>query len=91
MNPIMKVTDDVKNAEATEKTRGSDMVAEGTMAGYISRTNVTREVCAFLFFSLPICLFRFSDSIFGPISTGTTHHRHYCQSSNQFQTQICVI
>ena len=27
-NPIMKVTDDVKNAQATEGTRGSDMVAE---------------------------------------------------------------
>jgi len=30
-NPIMKVTVDVKNAQATEKTRGSDMVAEGMM------------------------------------------------------------
>jgi hypothetical protein len=28
-NPIMKVTVDVKNAQATEKTRGSGMVAEG--------------------------------------------------------------
>jgi hypothetical protein len=27
----MKVTVDVKNAQATEKTRGSDMVAEGMM------------------------------------------------------------
>jgi hypothetical protein len=30
-NPIMKVIVDVKNAQATEKTRGSDMVAEGMM------------------------------------------------------------
>jgi len=30
-NPIMKVTADVKNAQATEKTRGSDVVAEGMM------------------------------------------------------------
>jgi hypothetical protein len=27
----MKVTADVKNAQATEKTRGSDVVAEGMM------------------------------------------------------------
>jgi len=27
----MKVTGDVKNAQATEETRGSDMVAEGMM------------------------------------------------------------
>ena len=30
-NPIMKVTADVRSAQATEKTRRSDMVAEGMM------------------------------------------------------------
>jgi len=30
-NLIMKVTADVKNAQTTEETRGSDMVAEGMM------------------------------------------------------------
>ena len=30
-NPIMKVTTDVKNAQATLETRGSDIVAEGMM------------------------------------------------------------
>jgi hypothetical protein len=30
----MKVTVDVKNAQATEKTRGSNMVAEGTREKY---------------------------------------------------------
>ena len=34
----MKLTVDVKNAQATEKTRGSDMVAEGM-------TCISRDVC----------------------------------------------
>ena len=34
----MKVTVDVKNAHATEETRGSDMVAEGMMEVHTAHT-----------------------------------------------------
>jgi hypothetical protein len=38
-NPIMKVTVDVKDAQATEKTRGSDVVAEGAFAFEVKTSN----------------------------------------------------
>jgi len=34
----MEVTADVKNSQATEKTRGSDMVAEGMMEVHTAHT-----------------------------------------------------
>jgi hypothetical protein len=37
----MKVTVDVKNAQATEETRGSDMVAEGTMEVHTANATST--------------------------------------------------
>jgi hypothetical protein len=37
----MKVTVDVKNAQATEKTRGSDMVAEDTMEVHTAHVTST--------------------------------------------------
>jgi len=40
-NPIMKVTVDVKNAQATEETRGSDMVAEGMMEVHTAHATST--------------------------------------------------
>ena len=40
-NPIMKVTADSKNAQATEETRGSDMVAEGMMEVYTAHATST--------------------------------------------------
>ena len=40
-NPIMKVTVDVKNAQAKEKTRGSDMVAEGMMEVHTAHATST--------------------------------------------------
>ena len=43
-NPIMKVTVDVKNAQATEKTRGSDMVAEGMMEVHTAHATSTPVV-----------------------------------------------
>jgi len=38
---IMKVTADVKNAQTTEGTRGSDMVAEGMMEVHTARFTST--------------------------------------------------
>jgi len=40
-NPIMKATADVKNAQATEETRGSDMVAEGMMEVHTAHATST--------------------------------------------------
>jgi len=40
-NPITKVTVDVKNAQATEETRGSDMVAEGMMEVHTAHATST--------------------------------------------------
>ena len=37
----MKVTVDVKNAQATEETRGSDMVAEGMMEVHTAHATST--------------------------------------------------
>ena len=37
----MEVTVDVKNAQATEKTRGSDMVAEGMMEVHTAHATST--------------------------------------------------
>jgi hypothetical protein len=37
----MKVTADIKNAQATEKTRGSDMVAEGMMEVHTAHATST--------------------------------------------------
>ena len=38
----MKVTADVKNAQATEETRGSDMVAEGMMEVHTAHATMLR-------------------------------------------------
>jgi len=43
-NPIMKVTVDVKNAQATEETRGSDMVAEGMKEVHMAHATSTPVV-----------------------------------------------
>jgi hypothetical protein len=40
-NPIMKVTADVRNAQATEETCGSDMAAEGVTEVYTAHATST--------------------------------------------------
>ena len=44
----MKVTVDVKNAQATEETRGSDLVAEGMIEVHTAHATTTHFECAYI-------------------------------------------